>query len=221
LLLVLLIRCGVRSGRIDRIPNSCDPWPPGSKPGSCYGPTLDIVAPGTNVPTTRRTISGTYDMAYGGTSAAAPHIAGVAALILSVNSNLSHRQVKGIIERTAQKVRSGTGAGQYNYQNNLYHPSPNNLVGRPNGGWHQEMGYGLVNAHAAVLEAQNYCTLPLTSFTNRTVIAPTAIDGNNVNISNVVVNTGKKLTVDACNSVTIEANFEVQAGAEFEIWINP
>jgi len=29
-------RCGIRSGRIDIIPNSCDPWSSNSNPGSCY-----------------------------------------------------------------------------------------------------------------------------------------------------------------------------------------
>ena len=38
-------RCGKRAGRIDIIPNSCDPWPDNSQPGSSYGTDLDVVAP--------------------------------------------------------------------------------------------------------------------------------------------------------------------------------
>ena len=71
-------RCGVRSGRIDKIPNSCDPWCSTCSPGSCYGSALSVVAPGTNVPTTDR--QGTpgytptdYTLTFGGTSAACPH----------------------------------------------------------------------------------------------------------------------------------------------------
>ncbi len=87
--------------------------------------------------------SGTNYLAYtgrfGGTSAACPQVAGVAALILSVNSNLSAVDVKKIIESTTKKIGSKT------YQNSSSHP---------NGTWNDEMGYGLVNAYAAVCEAQ-------------------------------------------------------------------
>jgi hypothetical protein len=67
---------------------------------------------------------------------AAPHVTGVAALMLSVDSNLTPADVRRIIEKTARKV------GGYNYHNDPQHP---------NGTWNEEMGYGLVDAHAAVL----------------------------------------------------------------------
>ena len=70
---------------------------------------------------------------------AAPHVAGIAALILSVNPCLTLQQVTNIIENTCQKV------GGYNYAT---------IVGRFNGLWNNEMGYGLVDAYAAVLMAQ-------------------------------------------------------------------
>jgi len=40
-------KCGIRSGRIDIVPYSCDPWPNNSSAGSCYGYGygLDVVAP--------------------------------------------------------------------------------------------------------------------------------------------------------------------------------
>jgi len=129
--------------------------------GSNYGTNLSVVAPGVFVPTTD--VQGTagynptdlnsppcgsnggkilndypdqnYIIWFNGTSAATPHVAGVAALILSVNPSLTGQQVRNVIEGTAQKV------GGYNYQT---------TSGYPNGTWNNEVGYGLVNAYAAV-----------------------------------------------------------------------
>ena len=119
---------------------SCDPetfW------GSCFGSELDIAAPGVLIPTTDRTgaagyDSGDYALTFNGTSSATPHVAGVAALILQVNPNLKQQEVVGIIEKCGRKV------GSYSYQA---------TTGRPNGDWHQEMGYGLLDAKACVQAA--------------------------------------------------------------------
>jgi len=134
--------CGERKS-----PSSCDSltW------GSCYGTQLDIMAPGVNIPTTDRQGSNTsindippnpgdYELNFGGTSSACPHVAGIAALILSVNPNLTAQQVNDIIEKSAQKIRT-----------DLY--SYTTTSGRPNGTWNYEMGYGLADAYQAVLLA--------------------------------------------------------------------
>ena len=115
--------------------------------GSNYGDELDIMAPGEYIPTTDLTGSAGYSGAYppynytmnfDGTSAACPHVAAVAGLVLSENPYLTQKEVADIIESTAQKV------GNYNYTTHS---------GRPNGTWNNEMGYGLVDAHAAVFAA--------------------------------------------------------------------
>lgn len=80
-----------------------------------------------------------YTGRFGGTSAACPQISGVSALILSVNPNLSSLEVKDIIEQTTKKI------GITPYINNHI-----------NGTWNQEMGYGLVDAHKAVVYAMEY-----------------------------------------------------------------
>ncbi|MEW4923275.1 S8 family serine peptidase [Algibacter sp. 2305UL17-15] len=103
---------------------------------SNFGNNLDIVAPGVGIHTT--TLSDNY-IAVDGTSFAAPQVSGVAALILSINPNLTAQEVRNIIESTAQKV------GGYAYAT---------TSGRNNGTWDDEMGYGLLNAHQAVLAAQ-------------------------------------------------------------------
>ncbi len=114
--------------------------------GSNYGIHLDVMAPGVLVPTTDRQgaygyVSGDYMLNFNGTSSACPHVAGVAALILSINPNLTVQQVSDIIEKTARKV------GSYSYTT---------TSGRPNGTWNSQMGYGLVDAFEAVKLAQHY-----------------------------------------------------------------
>lgn len=114
------------------------------KANSNYGLQLDVVAPGVNIPTTDLLGEygysiGNYFIGFGNTSAACPHVAGIAALVLSINPNLTRAEVNEIIQSTAQKV------GGYNYLN---------TQGRPDGTWNIEMGYGLVDAYAAVLKAK-------------------------------------------------------------------
>ena len=107
-----------------------------SPPNSAFGSKLDVVAPGKDILST--SLNNGLFIA-DGTSFAAPHVSGIAALILSVNPCLTREQVTNIIEQTSQKV------GGYNYTSNAL---------RPNGTWHNEVGYGLVDAHAAVVMAQ-------------------------------------------------------------------
>lgn len=110
---------------------------------SAYGAKLDVVAPGSNI---LSTISNQNTDSWSGTSMAAPHAAGIAALILSVNPSLTAQNVNTIIESTAQKI------GGYAYSNHS---------NRPNGTWHVEMGYGLVDAFAAVQLAQQFTNATL------------------------------------------------------------
>lgn len=108
---------------------------------SSYGAALDLVAPGDNVYTTDLD----SDYAYiSQTSIAAPHVSGIAGLMLSINPYLSRKEVTDIIESTARKVPSET---YYQYEN---------TIGRPNGKWSFEMGYGLVDAYAAVTKAKDF-----------------------------------------------------------------
>ncbi|RTL13764.1 MAG: hypothetical protein EKK56_04065 [Flavobacteriaceae bacterium] len=109
---------------------------------SAYGINLDVVAPGFDILSTSLQNS-TYNTY--GTSMATPHVGGIVALMLSVNPCLTRMQVANIIESTSQKV------GGYAYSN---------ITNRPNGVWNNEVGYGLVDAYAAVLAAQN---IPMTN----------------------------------------------------------
>ena len=91
---------------------------------------------------TRGYSTGDYNDYFGQTSAAAPMVSGVASLMLSVNPNLTSQQVKNIIEQTAQKLPD-------------YTFTPANTI-HPNGSWNEQVGYGLVDAHKAVVYALEY-----------------------------------------------------------------
>ena len=105
--------------------------------GSNYGKDLDIMAPGDSILSTNNN-NGYIESK--GTSMAAAHVSGVAGLMFSINPSLTGQDVRDIIEQTARKVHP-----------NLYDYSDTN--GRPNGSWCETMGYGLVDAHRAVLKA--------------------------------------------------------------------
>jgi len=110
--------------------------------GSDYGPGIDVMAPGMQLITTNTSSNSSYYNAFIGTSASCPVAAGVGALILSVNSALTLAQARRILEISCDKVGGVT-----------YTDNP---VDQPNGSWHEEMGYGRVNAFTAVQRA----TLP-------------------------------------------------------------
>jgi serine protease len=108
---------------------------------SNYGSTIDICAPGGDsndnngdgymdgVLQNTFGTSGDGYYFYTGTSMASPHVAGVAALVKSVDYSLTNSEVRGILESTAEDIGSA--------------------------GWDQYFGYGLVDAYAAVVEAQS------------------------------------------------------------------
>ena len=105
--------------------------------GGNYGTGLDVSAPGVKIATTN---NAGYTQTFNGTSSATPMAAGVAALILSINSNFTQVQAREILERSTRKV------GSYSYSR---------VIGQPNGTWSSQLGHGMVNAHNAVLAAQN------------------------------------------------------------------
>lgn len=108
---------------------------------SNYGDELDVMAPGEYIYTLGFNGESTYgyNSDFRGTSASCPQVAAIAALMIGVNNKLTNVQVATIIEQTARKT------GLYSYTSKS---------DRPNGTWNKYMGYGLVDAAAAVKKAK-------------------------------------------------------------------
>ena len=136
-------------------PSSCDLeywW------GANSGTGLDVVAPcvkiattdiqGTGGYNTTAGVAGDYNNTFNGTSSACPNAAGVAALICSVDSNLTLAQVRQILESSCDKVPG------FSFATN---------VAQPNGTWNSQMGYGRVNALSAVQLASTgqFCSVQI------------------------------------------------------------
>ena len=127
-----------------------------SAPGSNYGEGLDVVAPGSWVPVLNK--NGGYTEAEG-TSYAAPQVAGVAALMLTVNPKLTQKQVGDLINSTA----AGLGEYHFDYAGEFHRPNlpyttrlfenPLDKYYKRKVEWHEEVGYGLVDADRAVVRA--------------------------------------------------------------------
>jgi subtilisin family serine protease len=114
---------------------------------SSYGRSIDILAPaGEYMGVVATDDYGVYQLAqregildngytfFSGTSASAPIVSGVVALMLSVNPDLTPQEVREIIISSAQKI------GNVDYI----------------AGWNRKYAYGKIDAYAAVLAAKNY-----------------------------------------------------------------
>lgn len=163
---------------------------------SNYGTELDVVAPGVSILSTIR-----YNniFTFSGTSQAAPYVSALAGLLLSLNPNLTYKNVATIIESTAQKV------GGYSYSIN---------ANRPNGTWNNLMGYGLIDAYAAV----NFLyQCPTIYVQNQTITSDSTVFGCKINANNVIIQNNANVVWDAAETTTINGPFQVNTGSTLEI----
>lgn len=169
------------------------------------GPEMDLVAPsgalnnGGNITTTdwmygNGVDPGDYTTTFGGTSAAAPQVAGVAALMLSLNPNLTEPQVRTKLQQTATDMGSG--------------------------GFDNTFGYGRLNAYAAVMSAlptsfisgpSQVCPSASYSITNQPAGTTVTWSSSNTSILTINSSTGAATRVGN-GQVTITASIQYTAG---------
>lgn len=187
---------------------------------SCYGEELDIVAPGINIPTTD--ITGTlglnngiftseysdvdYTNRFDGTSAACPHVSGVAVLILSANPNLTMPQVREIISRSARKIEEDT----YMYREN---DGIHNY-----GSWNEEVGYGLVDAYKSVVKAKYYDCYNYEPFIfSNDINVTTTVNEDAFGYGDIIIKTGVIVTLQSTLFLAPNTRIIIEPGAELII----
>lgn len=104
--------CDISPARMARVISvaSLNPRDDVKSASSNVGPCVDLFAPGVDIQTTGS--ENEHDMDWvSGTSFAAPHVAGIAAIILSKNSRLKPRKVRWAILRAANKKHTKRWCG--------------------------------------------------------------------------------------------------------------
>jgi len=126
---------------------NCD----GSYWGGNYGPRLDVVAPGSFAYSTDNVEvppdqcgydPDAHNENWGGTSAATPFVAGVAALLLSIDDTLPTDGVRGFLADTAEQLK-------------IWDINSTSWTQVPDGTFHEQSGWGRINAYRALLAVSN------------------------------------------------------------------
>lgn len=132
--------------------------------GSNFGPELDFVAPGNYMYGLSYTSNTNNDIYWGGTSQAAPHVAGVISLLLSLDASLTVDEIRTILQESSED--------QIGDSDDTF-------------GWDQYYGFGRINAYNAVTNP----TLSITRFNalkNNIMVYPNPVlEGNNLTITNI------------------------------------
>jgi subtilisin-like proprotein convertase family protein/subtilisin family serine protease len=200
---------------------------------SNYGTGIEICAPTNNVHEYRRLSvpglgittttgeTGGVTNRFGGTSSATPLMAGVAALVISANPDLTAREVVSIVKQTASKDLSLEGypttpPAPFD-TNPIWDVSPVapfnaggfNNIGAAEGTWSPWFGHGRVDAAAAVAEAIRRRNGAVAEEVVRETSSPAlAIPDNNATGVRDTINVATALTISAIKvSVAIPHTF--------------
>ena len=166
---------------------------------SQYGTELDLVAPGDKIWSTIPNQTGYMS----GTSMACPHVAGVAALVLERDPELTVTQINSIICRNAKKL------SDVNFN-----------VTKFDGLWNEEYGYGLVDAYSSVVNTPHVVYIQNDTITGTEIISADKIYvGKDVTDTkehgDVILGQGD-ITLKA-KSVTIKNSTTVPLGTKLKI----
>lgn len=174
--------------------------------GSCYGPGLDIMAPGELAYTTQDPNpnygDGNLYSLQSGTSLAAPQVAAVASLMLSTYPCLTQYQVGKLIDEAAMK---------FGY---TYTSDPANSFGS----WNNEVGYGLLDAQESINRILDMTELQHDHiYSNEKNCSMTHIRaGRNVTSrrtpGDYTIDNGANVEIKATKYITFEPGFEVKPG---------
>jgi hypothetical protein len=159
---------------------------------SNFGPEIDVCAQGAGAPSLNASGG---EQTFGGTSAAAPTVAGIAALMLSVDPSMTWEDLRDTLRDTAVQIDAANA----------------DPVGQWVGGFSQWYGFGRVNAASAVCGAEPAVTLQTPSITFNDV------PEGETTVRAVV------FSVESCQPVTLEivsgpgADFDTPLGTSAEI----
>ena len=194
----------------------------GNQNAYSYGKQMDVVAPGVNILTTNnkeyaRTHGDPTATEYAtasGTSVAAPLVSSIVALMLSVRPDLTRQEVVDVIEKTARHELFGT---RYEFEDKSV---------RPNGKWCKEVGYGLVDAYAAVSSVANlYVQNKIYSVSDNPAVerAHTIYAGYAVTDSREYGKVSLRISTDvtylATNKVVLKSGFHAHEGSNLHVKI--
>jgi subtilisin family serine protease len=146
-----------------------------------------------------------YTSCFNGTSSAAPNASGAVALLLQTNPNLTRRDVKYILAKTARQIdpASSTSIVTVDINGVAYQASQGWVTNAAGYHFHNWYGFGAVNVDAAVAMAKTYQAGALPALQDKSyggaLAEPVAIPDNNAS--------GVVRTIDVPEDLTIENLF--------------
>lgn len=183
----------IATGSTDPDDDRSVPFPWSTTSGSNYGTHIDISAPGNYIYGLSHNSDTQFNTYWSGTSMAAPHVAGLASLMLAIDNTLTPTQIKSIIESTAE-----------------------DQVGAPSedvAGWDQYHGHGRINANDAL---QLLVSIKEAESNNGFSVYPNpAYDFVNI-VSKEILNDASINIVDAAGKIVSTFN-NLPASSQFRI----
>jgi subtilisin family serine protease len=150
-----------------------------------------------------------YTNTMNGTSSATPVTSGVIALILEANSELSWREVKDILARTARQIDATRVATSITLSDGSYIAEPAWMQNAANFHFHNWYGFGMEDAWAAVNMARTYTVGQLGTFVNTgwisSPVLTLAIPDNSI--------TGASHTLTAPSTVSVVEAVQISVSA--------